>query len=492
MNIHTTKPATSKARAAPRHCREDDCPSGSRNNYFIGKHLTSESYRIDQQFLNGRRHLLNRAVHGWGVVYGFPLALNAKQDGPAVGTLTIGEGLGLDRLGHELWQPDTIKLTLDNLVILDDKCRPVKVDGNLDGRLEGLSPSAEACWLLTAHYAEQTLNPQVLRDHCGCKRKEWDRTCETIVYSLRKIDCSKCCTPYECELRCSCSPATPCCPHQGRPIEEIDAEVQRVRDRFEERLQQYKDDPSKLEEIHKQYPEALGPLIAERMRIDSSTHGRGGCSCLCDHLTGLTVSADCVQLRDVGDCTVADLDNGVALACLRLGKDKCGDWAIVAIYDACGPRRLVKRNDLLFDLINGCDATRIEEIGWPLLHRRHAPPVPFDDFVTALGWDEAQGHYSEYPTKNFWVRFSRPVRTDTLKPDCFATAIMSDQTEGCWREYYRVPIVGVDTEADEDDPPGHARTAQIVVSGAWLRDGVVGDGSIFLRGDTYVEISTKP
>jgi len=90
------------------------------------------------------------------------------------------------------------------------------------------------------------------------------------------------------------------------------------------------------------------------------------------------------------------------------------------------------------------------------------------------------------------VRFSRPVRTDTLKPDCFATAIMSDQTEGCWREYYRVPIVGVDTEADGDDPPGHARTAQIVVSGAWLRDGVVGDGSIFLRGDTYVEISTKP
>ena len=36
---------------------------------------------------------------------------------------------------------------------------------------------------------------------------------------------------------------------------------------------------------------------------------------------------------------------------------------------ACGPRRLVKRNDLLFDLIRGCDLTRISAIGWRDWHR---------------------------------------------------------------------------------------------------------------------------
>jgi hypothetical protein len=208
----------------------------------------------------------------------------------------------------------------------------------------------------------------------------------------------------------------------------------------------------------------------------------------------LPVGVSCVRLTDAGDCTEADFGNGIALACLSLKQDACEKWRIASVTDACGPRRLVKRNDLLFDLINGCDVTRIVEIGWAKWHRRHVPPVPFKQFAQALGWDETQPECAEYPTVDFWVTFSRPVRADTVGPECFVMTVTSDQAEGCWRDVYRVPIVAVDTDwltPEAGDPPGHVRGARIVVSGAWLRDGVLGDGSIFREGETGVEIEIR-
>lgn len=489
MNITTTAITSRRARAVPRNCCADDCPSGSRNNYFLGKRLTKDSYTVEQQFLNGRRHLLNRAIHGWGVVYGFPLAVPL---GPNAGSLTIGEGLALDRLGRELWQSKSTDLTLDNLLIFDGDGKPISVDGKLNGRLERLQPNVDDCWLLTAHYAERTLDPVILKGECDCKRKEWDRTCETIIYALRKIACDQCCQPQKCEIDCCCDPETPCCAELGEELAAIDRDEEKIQREMAEALAHYVGEPAAIGEIRAKHEQRLDELAQRRIELGQcAKHARGGCACLCEHLTGLTLGADCVRLSDVGDCTKADLGNGVELACLTLGQDQCGDWAITAVHDACGPRRLVKRNDLLFDLINGCDLTHISKIGWAHWHRRDAPPVPFELFLAALGYDAKEPHYSEYSTADFWVTFSRPVRADTLKPDCFAMAIMTDQTEGCWREYYRVPIVAVETERVADDPPGCVRTARIVVSGAWLRDGVDGDGSIFLRGESYVEIEVR-
>jgi hypothetical protein len=182
----------------------------------------------------------------------------------------------------------------------------------------------------------------------------------------------------------------------------------------------------------------------------------------------------------------------VALACVRLGRDECGDWTISAIVDACGPRRLVKRNDLLFDLINGCDVTRIIEVGWAAWHRCEEP-VPFNSFIGALGW-QGDSDYSEYPTRDSWVRFSRPVRVDTLTPDVFAMAVMSDHGDDFWRRYYRVPILDVETDlfkSEPGDPAGYARSAKIVVAGAWLKNTVQDDDTIFAQGETRVEIQVR-
>ena len=497
MSIQKSKQTSSRARSLPRNCCDDQCPSGSRNNYFLGKHLTPDSYELEQNYGIERRRLLNRAVHGWGVVYGFALAAGGgeRDCGLEPGELRIGEGLALDQLGRELIQVDAIVLTLDNLLILDEDGKPVRVDGrDLDDRVGQLTDNVEDCWLLTAHYAEQTLGPVRLEDPCRDERTAWDQTCETLVYALRRIGCEECCEPRQCELHCDCAPDSPCCRKREGDREEIARERERVCAEYEKRLEDLRaSDPASMPRLDAEYEKRLAKIDQRWLEAGDEIHPRGGCACLCEHLTGLEIGADCARLCDIGDCTQADLANGVKLACLRLARDACGDWTIGAIFDACGPRRLVKRNDLLFDLINGCDTTRIVETGWARWHRRDTPPVPFDAFVKALGWN-GDTDYAENPTADFWVRFSRPVRAATLRPDVFAMAVMTDHSDDVWRSYYRVPILAVYTdvgEAQEADPVGYVRGARIVVATGWLENVVNDNDTIFAMGETRVEIEVR-
>ena len=45
-------------------CSDAACDSGLRNNYFEGKRLTADAFRVEQDYLIDRRRLLNRAIHG--------------------------------------------------------------------------------------------------------------------------------------------------------------------------------------------------------------------------------------------------------------------------------------------------------------------------------------------------------------------------------------------------------------------------------------------
>jgi hypothetical protein len=212
---------------------------------------------------------------------------------------------------------------------------------------------------------------------------------------------------------------------------------------------------------------------------------------LCDYLTSRSFDEH-GQLTDVDDpCGTmrVDLRHGVALARVEVVGDGCGGWELGRVLDVCGPRRLVKRNDLLFDLIRGCDLTRISKIGWEQWHRDQQPLVSFPDFSAALGPPGRQE--VEYVTNDFWVRFSRPVREETLRPDCFAMTVMSVEREGGWREIRRVPIVRIATKQEKDDPDGHVSEARIVVEGSWLEDGVRGRRSLFLGGETWVEVEVR-
>ncbi|MGZ5442166.1 MAG: hypothetical protein ACXW5U_10620 [Thermoanaerobaculia bacterium] len=390
------KPAT-KAEC----CSDLQNESGCRNNYFDGKRLTTDSFRVEQRYLLERRHLLNRAIYGWGVVYGFSVSGQS-------GRLKIGPGLALDECGRELLEVEGQEFAFEDL--LDENEAPTTNDAG--------------CWLLTAHYAEQLTGPVPVTDSCRCEHTEFERTCETVRYSLRPIPCDECCRKFECELKCDC-PAESCC--------------------------------------HK-----------------ADTHGRGGCRCLCDSLTGLKIDVECGPLRETDEpCgkVRVDVRHGVPLACVKLVSDAAGRRMEI---DDCGPRRLVKRNDLLFDLIRGCDLTRICDIGWKDWHRGEVSFEDFSDFFGPKGYEKP-----EYLTR-FSVEFSRPVRKDTLLPDCFAMTVMSRDREGDWWQASRVPIVKVDTGLEE-----LVRRAAIVVGGAWVEDGLRGRSTVFLESVTYVEIEVR-
>ena len=202
-----------------------------------------------------------------------------------------------------------------------------------------------------------------------------------MVYSLQPIACGDCCQPYECGLHCECPRETACCNDGGEGMSE--AEYQAKYSALVQTIAQATDNPALKEKLEAE----LNQLVAAHDKNPPKPqHARGGCACLCEHLTELEIGAECSRLWDVGDCARADLGHGVSLACLTLARDKCGRWALNAIKDACGPRRLVKRNDLLFDLINGCDLTRIVDTGWKDWHRHDQPAVPFEDFAEAFGW----------------------------------------------------------------------------------------------------------
>lgn len=436
-------------------CTDLKCETGLRNKYFEGKRLTADSFRIEQKYLNERRRLLNRAIHGWGVVYGYGIELHFPQNGSGNNSpcgLQVGGGLALDRCGRELLETGR-GIKLDDLIIFDrDGKRVDLADAEFDG----------GCWQLSVHYAEQDTGSIVIEDSCRCKYREWDHTCETVRYSIKPIDCEKCCDGWDCDLDCKCG--TGWCCGGGRTK---------------------RDDKS-------YYADASAD--AERRR-EEKRQPRGGCRCICEHLIGLDFNADCDHLCEIeepcGGNVRVDIGNGVPLACVKVVRDSYDCLGFDDDLEVCGPRRLVKRNDLLFDLIRGCDLTRISDFGWKDWHRADNA-IDFSDFSDALG--PKGGQQSQYVSNKFWVRFSRPVRANTLRADCFAMSVLGAEREGGWWLVFRVPIVDVDTSdfgPEADDPPGHVRGAAIVVDGPWLDDAVRGRRTIFYGGETRVEFEVR-
>lgn len=483
------KPASKPAKRRPAlaECCDDACRSGARNRYFLGKRLTPSTFKLEQEYMVDRRRLLNRAIHGWGVVYGYPLATAAsgkKAPDLAAGRIEIGPGLALDEPGRELVQTETLWLPFRSVTVLDKDKHPLDCS-----KLKEPAPE-KVCWLLSVHYAERPISPLALKDPCSCETHEWDQVCETVHYTVRAIACSECCEPQPCELKCGCGTG-PCC--GGRPTREPPAEEPKNPKYPEQSLPGERVAGFAGGALSEQIRETLHDKLEElRDRPASGAmFSRGGCRCLCEHLTELSPDVECKALRPVKtDCgtVYVDFHNGVPLACVSLGVDECGNWAFERVLEDCGPRRLVKRNDLLFDLIRGCDLTRIKATGFGRWHRSPTP-VPFIEFNSAFGDDEASG---EVATREFWIEFTGPVRATTIRPDAFVMTVIHTESEGGWRETLRVPIVSVKTEgAQPGDPPGHARLARLVVDANWLGDAVRGRRTVFDRQITWVEILAR-
>lgn len=461
--------------STPECCTELTCESGLRNQYFEGKRLTPDMFRVEQHYLNERRRLLNRAIHGWGVVYGYAIGIQQGKSGrkeQASTRLRIGAGLALDECGRELLHLER-DVPMQELVALDAQGHRTDLTTLLTPSQYGTGreDTKKSCWLLSAHYAEQRTSHVVLKDACSCDRDEWDHVCETVRFSLRQVPCADCCAGWDCELTCACGEGK-CC---GEP-DVAAPPAEHPKDKA------YEQDRS----VEKDNTDEHRPAV-EKEKPDPPFR-RGGCRCLCDHLTGLEFPGCNGRLCEIAEPCArvsVDIGQGVPLACLEIVPDDCGGWTIADV-DACGPRRLVKRNDLLFDLVRGCDLTHIHDFGWKTWHR---DTVSFADFAAGVAPDDKRQY--EYVTASFWVTFSRPVRKATLDADCFSFTILSVEREGRWRGVQRVPVSRLEyIDGQPGDPAGHVRGAYLVVDGAWVEDGLWGRGSVFYE-DTSVEIEVR-
>jgi hypothetical protein len=444
-------------------CSDSPCESGLRNNYFEGKRLTADGFRAEQSYLVERRRLLNRAIHGWGVVYGYALKADepdACEGDAASGRLRIGPGLALDVCGHELLHVGWTVLGVDDVILFDRKGSRVPSLPDPDPHEQAAHPKqreAATCWLLSAHYAEQSVGPITINDPCSCERREWDRVCETVRFSLRPVDCEDCCRGFPCELKCDCGTG-PCCDEE-RPKDVREAKYQG-------------------EKPHHGHGNPVR---------------RGGCQCLCEHLTVLQPGDECCgrlcEIEEKCARVSVDLHHGVPLACVRLRRDECDSWVFEDWIEACGPRRLVKRNDLLFDLIRGCDLTRISAIGWAEWHRAKAP-IAWDAFRKSFG-DEDPPDSGRNVTSRYWVEFSRPVRADTVRIDCFSMTVIVAEDEAGWGEPRRVPILDVELSGASGMPAGFATRATLVVDAGWVDDALESRKTIFNQDEALVEIEIR-
>ena len=73
-----------------------------RNRYFYGKLLTVRDFEVEQRYHSGKRKLLNRLIHGAGVVCG--LGVTASDES----TLMIESGMALDYQGREIVLPEAM------------------------------------------------------------------------------------------------------------------------------------------------------------------------------------------------------------------------------------------------------------------------------------------------------------------------------------------------------------------------------------------------
>ena len=122
----------------------DDCPPGlQRVNYFYGKLLSVDDFTAEQNYLLGKFHRRNRALHGAGVVTG--LGVTVERTGNSARVI-ITPGLAFDPCGKEIevCAPTTLPLPAlgKSLLVLlhyaEQPCCPVPapvVDPQADSQM---------------------------------------------------------------------------------------------------------------------------------------------------------------------------------------------------------------------------------------------------------------------------------------------------------------------------------------------------------------------
>ncbi|QDT98540.1 hypothetical protein [Gimesia aquarii] len=416
-------------------CSDPTCESGLRNRYFQGKRLTPAALQTEQDYNLQRRRLINRSIHGWGVVGGFDVSKPNAQG------FDISKGFALDQCGRELCRIEHGIVKYDEIKLLNNKGKEIlgevkekileifsdssDLSSQVKKQFSEKEPKTVSRWLLSAHYAEVKMN-HVKGDPCEPCSSQWDHVCETVRFSLREMENKEC-----------------------------------------------DDDQSRQGTGDTNSSQADDSLDDNEIRRSPR--------CLCEHSKKWEFSSDqggslneyqehCGGIIDID----LDYKNAVPLAYIKFYEKEDPQnnrQNKYFVFDDCSPRQLVKHNELLFDLIPSCDLTTISEIGWAKWHHKEVNPIEFKTFIS----DGAEINGEEVILKNISVNFSRGVRVSSLLPDCFSmTLLFHESTTGWWKPH-RVPIVRINPNPetialDQCDKEELTESAQIVITKRWLKE----------------------
>jgi len=453
------------------------CSPGIRNRYFRGKLLTVADYEAEQRYAIQRRRLVNRQMLGWGVVSGFRVTPAEGEIGGQ--DVMIGEGVAFDPQGRELVACEPVQLREPGDVIWLTRGRSGLERGQppkepvttlpANGQAQSADPEAEAAakdgsangtqqrddgnhYLLCAHYAERRIDRVVIKEGCGDPVCEANHICETVVYSLTAM--------------ADCPPGLASCPASA-----------------------WQPGPDGAD-IHKwERPDGEGaPLLAalgdrgphRTLAGWSMNRSEGGATC-------------CEPALDKGrDGFAFDPGAGVPLACVTIGY-RCGDPYVTGVVDSIGPRRLTRPNDVLFDLIRGCDLTRIKDVGWRKFLAAADDKVAFEDYSAMFVGGRSATRTPPPVDTRFWVLFSGPVQTASLSPHVITITLLHWDSDDAVRLMRRLPVTGIKVAPTQPgDPPGSTRAFVPIVHGSYWLEEIFSTASAYdEREGTIVEIGVR-
>ena len=171
---------TNNENSGDKHC---DYNNFKRARYFHGMLMTDRDFREEQIYHNEKRKLLNRMLHGWGVVCG----LGIMQTDPSSSKIIITPGVALDCEGNEIVVCENFEVDLSR----SDICPDVSEE-NKECR-EAKTAKEEGKYYVAIKYTEVPTDPvPVYSPGGGCEEKvcEYSRMREGFCVKLfRELPC---------------------------------------------------------------------------------------------------------------------------------------------------------------------------------------------------------------------------------------------------------------------------------------------------------------
>ena len=148
-----------------------------RNNYFPGKLLTASDFQMEQKYFINKHRLINRLVHGTGVLCGLEIVMNAKDLAP--NHIRIQPGYALDACGREIELQEPVDIDVAQEVV-------------------GFDASTTSFMVLLCYKSCGAGTQPSITDTSGCSEKccvstvlETYRVAKSEILSKQKVDVTK-------------------------------------------------------------------------------------------------------------------------------------------------------------------------------------------------------------------------------------------------------------------------------------------------------------